>query len=93
MGALGLRSEGPDARRPQNTQYGNLNIAQHDDLTDEELAEQGITMTGDIDGVDADPRVDAALNTGLSELEDVFDDEDAKAGGVSQKLVERQAVD
>jgi hypothetical protein len=85
--------ERPDMRRPTNTQYGNLNLAQHDDLTDEELQEQGITITGDIDGVPPDPRVDAALDTGLSELETVFDDEDSREGGVSQKLVERQAVD
>jgi hypothetical protein len=83
----------PDMRRPTNTQYGNLNIANHDDLTDEELQEQGITMTGDIDGVPQDPRVDAALGEGLKDLENIFDDEDAKAGGVSQKLINIQAVD
>ncbi len=82
-----------DARRPQNTQYGNLNIADHDDISPEELEEQGITITGDIDGVPPDPRVDAALGTGLQQLEEVFDAEDAKTGGVSQTLIERQAVD
>ena len=85
--------ERPDARRPQNTQYGNLNIANHDDLTDEELNEQGITITGDIDPVDADPRIDAALGAGLKDLEGAFDDEDSREGGVSQKLVDRFAVD
>lgn len=85
--------ERPDARRPQNTQYGNLNIAQHDDLTDEELNEQGITITGDIDGVPPDPRIDDALNSGLKDLEGAFDDEDSREGGVSQKLVDRFAID
>jgi hypothetical protein len=82
----------PDMRRPQNP-YGNLNVAGHDDLTEEELQQEGITMTGDIDGVPQDPRVDAALGEGIKELEDVFDDEDARVGGVDRTLVNRQAVD
>lgn len=86
------RVERPDARRPQNTAYGNLNVAAQD-LTDEEMEEAGITITGDIDGVAPDPRIDAALNTGLKQLEDVFDNEDAKSGGVSQRLIDTQAVD
>jgi hypothetical protein len=84
----------PDPRRPSNTSpTGNLNLAQHEDISDEELQEQGITMTGDIDGVPVDPRVDQALGEGLRDLENIFDDEDAKAGGVSQKLINIQAVD
>jgi len=86
--------ERPDPRRPSNTSpTGNLNLAQHEDISDEELQEQGITMTGDIDSVPVDPRVDAALGEGLKEFENIFDDEDARAGGVSQKLVDIQAVD
>jgi hypothetical protein len=86
--------ERPDMHRPRNTSpTGNLNLAQHEDISDEELQEQGITITGDIDSVPPDPRVDAALGDGLKELENVFDDEDAKAGGVDRKLVNIQAVD
>src|SRR5271156_1375224 len=82
----------PDAHRPSNTRYGNLNVAE-EDISPEELDEEGITITGDIDGVPQDPRVDAALGAGLQQLEDVFDAEDTKSGGVSQTLIERQAVD
>ena len=81
----------PDMRHPQNP-FGNLNTAGQD-LTDEEIEQAGITMTGDIDGVPQDPSVDAALGAGLSQLEEVFDDEDARAGGVDRTLVNKQAVD
>jgi hypothetical protein len=82
----------PNLNHPQNTAYGNLNVA-GSDLTDEEINAAGITMDGSIEGVPQDPRVDDALNTGLKGLEEVFDDEDAKAGGVDRNLVNRQAVD
>jgi len=82
----------PDVHHPSNTRYGNLNVAE-EDISPEELDDEGITITGDIDGVPQDPRVDAALGAGLSELESVFDAEDTKSGGVSQTLIERQAVD
>jgi hypothetical protein len=81
----------PNLNLPQNP-FGNLNVAQGD-LTDDEINEAGITMTGDIDGVAQDPRVDAALGEGIKLLEDVFDDEDVKAGGVDRTLINRQAVD
>jgi hypothetical protein len=88
------RFDRPDMRHPQNTNLtGNLNVAGHEVVSDEELVEAGITMTGDIDGVPPDPRVDAALGAGLRELEDVFDQEDVRTGGVSQKLIDTQAVD
>lgn len=82
----------PDARVPQNP-YGNLNVASHDDLSDEEMVQEGITITGDIDSVPEDPNVDAALTRGLQSMEDIFDAEDVKSGGVSTTLIERQAVD
>lgn len=85
------RYDRPDAHKPSNTNLtGNLITA---DISDEELAEEGITMTGDIDGVPQDPNVDKALNAGLATMEDIFDAEDTKAGGVSTTLIERQAVD
>lgn len=83
----------PDARRPQNTAYGNLSVAGADGLSDEEIDEAGITITGDIDGVPQDPRVDAALSTGFEVLEEAFDEEDIRTGGVSKKLINSQAVD
>jgi hypothetical protein len=86
------RFDRPDMKHPSNTQYGNLNVA-GEDLTDEEIQEAGITMTGDIDGVPQDPRVDAALGEGLGALEEAFDEEDVRTGGVSQKLINIQAVD
>jgi len=88
------RFERPNASRPTNTNFtGNLNIAHEDDISPEELEEQGITITGDIDGVPQDPRVDAALGAGLSELESVFDAEDVRTSGVSERLIEKQAID
>lgn len=63
----------PSGPRPQNT--GNLNVAPPADLTDEEMANEGITMDGDIEGVAADPRVDEALESGLREMDAVFDED------------------
>src|SRR5271154_986061 len=85
--------ERPDVRRPTNTAYGNLNVADQDDISPEELDGEGITITGNIDDVPQDPNVDAALNTGLGQLEDVFDAEDIRTSGVSERLIEKQAVD
>jgi len=87
------RFERPDMRRPTNVQYGNLNVADQEDVSPEELEGDGITITGDIDGVPQDPRVDAALGEGLEQLEDVFDAEDIRTSGVSERLIEKQAVD
>lgn len=68
--------------RPSNTtpNTGNLNIAQP--LTDEELAEAGITMDGDIEGAPVDARVDAELRKGLAAMGDILDAEDAHEQGV-----------
>lgn len=72
--------------RPSNTDpTGHLNMAQP--LTDEELAEAGITMTGDIDGVAADPDVDAELEHGLEVMGDYLDAQDAKEQGVPLSLL------
>jgi len=75
----------PTGPRPQNT--GNLNMAHAEDLTPEELEEAGITMTGDIDGVPADPNVDDAVTTGLSEMSDYLDAQDAKEQGVPLRVL------
>ena len=85
--------ERPDVRRPTNTAYGNLNVADQEDISPEELDGEGITITGNIDEVSQDPRVDAALDTGLGQLEEAFDAEDVRSGGVSQTLIDRFAVD
>src|SRR5277367_2739314 len=45
------RFERPDARRPSNTAYGNLNVADQEDISPEELDGEGITITGNIDEV------------------------------------------
>ena len=85
--------ERPDLRHPQNTNFGNLNVAQHDDISEEELEAEGITMNGSIDDVPEDPKATAALNRDLNQLEDMLDDDDVREGGVSQTLINRQAVD
>lgn len=85
--------ERPDLRHPQNTNFGNLNVAQHDDISEEELVAEGITMNGSIDDVPEDPKATAALNRDLSQIEDMLDEDDVREGGVSQTLINRQAVD
>jgi hypothetical protein len=87
------RFERPDLRHPQNTNFGNLNVAQHDDLSEEELVEAGITMNGSIDDVPEDPKATAILNRDLSQIEDMLDEDDVREGGVSTTLINRQAVD
>jgi hypothetical protein len=87
------RFERPDLRHPQNTNFGNLNVAQHDDISEEELVEAGITMNGSIDDVPEDPKATAALTRDLNQIEDMLDDDDIREGGVSQTLINRQAVD
>lgn len=87
------RFDRPDMHHPQNTNFGNLNVAQHDDISEEELEAEGITMNGSIDDVPEDPRATAALNSDLHQLEDMLDDDDVREGGVSQTLINRQAVD
>ena len=87
------RFERPDLRHPQNTNFGNLNVAQHDDISEEELEAEGITMNGSIDDVPEDPKATAILNRDLSQLEDMLDEDDVREGGVSQTLINRQAVD
>lgn len=72
--------------RPSHTDpTGHLNIAQP--LTDEELAEAGITMTGDIDGVPADPNVDADVEESLDAMSGYLDAQDAKEQGVPLALL------
>jgi hypothetical protein len=83
----------PDMRHPQNTQYGNLNIAQHDDVSDEEMAGAGITMSGSIDEVAEDPNATAVIQRDLEQIEGLLDEDDIKSSGVSQKLINAQAVD
>ena len=87
------RFERPDLRHPQNTNFGNLNVAQHDDISEEELEAEGITMNGSIDDVPEDPKATAILNRDLSQLEDMLDEDDVREGGVSTTLINRQAVD
>jgi hypothetical protein len=87
------RFERPDLRHPQNTNFGNLNVAQHDDISEEELEAEGITMNGSIDDVPEDPKATAALNSDLDQIEDLLDGDDIREGGVSQTLINRQAVD
>jgi hypothetical protein len=76
--------QGP-ARPSHIDPTGHLNIAQP--LTDEELAEAGITMTGDIDGVPADPNVDANVEESLDAMSGYLDAQDAKEQGVPLALL------
>jgi hypothetical protein len=87
------RFDRPDMRKPANTQYGNLNVAEQEDISPEELEAEGITMTGSIDDVPEDPRTTNALQPGLDQIEDILDDDDIRTGGVSQTLVNKFAVD
>jgi hypothetical protein len=66
--------ERPNLRLPQNT---NLNVARPEQVSDEELAEEGITMTGDISDVPADPNIEAAIAGDLAQLESVLDSDEA----------------
>jgi hypothetical protein len=50
-------------------------------------------MNGSIDDVPEDPKATAALTRDLSQIEDMLDDDDIREGGVSQTLINRQAVD
>lgn len=84
----------PDPHKPSNTNLtGSLTLADHEDISPEELEAEGITMDGSIDSVPEDPRVDAQLHKDLDKFEDLLDDDDSKLGGVSQTLINRQAVD
>jgi len=83
----------PNLRQPQNTNFTNLNVAQQEDISEEELEAEGITMDGNlIDEVAEDPRATAALRD-LGELEGILDEDDVRTGGVSQTLINKQAVD
>jgi len=64
----------PNPRLPQNT---HLNVARPEQVSDEELADEGITMTGDISDVPADPRVEAAIAADLGQLESILDSDEA----------------
>lgn len=87
------RFERPDLHKPSNLPLtGHLNVA-HEDISPEELEAEGITMDGSIDGVPEDPRVDAQLHHDMSRIDEVLDEDDMKAGGVSQTLINRQAAD
>ena len=87
------RFDRPDAHKPSNTQYGNLNVADQEDISPEELEAEGITMTGSIDDVPEDPRATAVIQSDLNKLEDILDEDDVKSSGVSKTLVDRFAVD
>src|SRR5271170_4785980 len=91
--AKNARFERPDAKRPSNTAYGNLNVADQDDISPEELEAEGITMSGSIDDVPEDPRATAVIQRDLNQIEDILDDDDVKSSGVSKTLVDRFAVD
>lgn len=78
-------------RLPQNRDLhptGNLNTAGYE----VDLEKEGITMDHNIDDVEADPRVDAVMQSELRQLEEIFDDEDQGAQGVPASAL-RQAVD
>src|SRR5271157_765863 len=65
----------PNPRLPQNT---NLNIAHSEQVSDEDLEEEGITITGDISDVPADPNVEAQIERDLRGIEGELDgDEEA----------------
>jgi hypothetical protein len=84
----------PDMHKPSNTNLtGNLNVAEHDDISPEELEAEGITMDGSIDGVAEDPNVDAAMHRDMSKIDEILDEDDMRTSGVSQTLINRQAVD
>ena len=76
----------PTGPRPQNT--GNLNVAVQD-LTEDELNEAGITMTGDIDSVPADAKVDALVRESIESLGDYLDAQDAKEQGVPLSMLRK----
>jgi hypothetical protein len=84
----------PNMRLPQNTNpTGSLNVALPEQFSPEELEAEGITMDGSIEGVNEDPDVDSQMKRDLAKIEEILDDDDAKTGGVSSALVNRQAVD
>jgi hypothetical protein len=83
----------PDMRRPQNTSYGNLNVAQQDDVSDEEMQGAGITMSGSIDEVPEDLRATEAVSRDLEQIEGILDEDDVRSSGVSQRLIDSQARD
>jgi hypothetical protein len=98
---------GPKVRKPQDPlaqktlvrpapsghqPTGNLNIAMPaGELSPEELEEAGITMTGDIDGVPADPRIDRVIEEAIEGeggvLSTLLDAQDAKDQGVPLSLL------
>ncbi len=63
----------PNPRLPQNT---NLNMARPADVSDEDLEEEGITITGDISDVPADPNVEAQIERDLRGIEGDLDGDD-----------------
>lgn len=77
--------QAPTGPRPQNPGTGNLNVASVEDLTEEEMAEAGITMTGDIDGVAADSRIDSLVEDAFEGDGGFLDAQDAKSQGVPLK--------
>lgn len=64
----------PDARKLSNTQFTNLNTAEA--VSDEDSGFDQLTMDGDIEGVPADPRVEAALKTEFDNMTNLLDDEE-----------------
>jgi hypothetical protein len=66
--------ERPNLRLPQNT---SLNVARPEQVSDEDIEESGITITGDISDVPADPNIEAAIAGDLAQLESVLDSDEA----------------
>lgn len=66
--------ERPNPRLPQNT---NLNVARPEQISDEELEEAGIDITGDIEGAPLDPKVEAQIAQDIARLESVLDSDEA----------------
>jgi hypothetical protein len=65
----------PTGPRPQNTALtGSLNAAQP--LTDEEIEEEGITITGSIEDVEADPRIDTLVQESLNNESGLLDSDE-----------------
>ena len=66
--------ERPNLRHPQNT---NLNVARPEQVSDEELANAGIDITGDISDVPVDPNIEARIAADIAQLESVLDSDEA----------------
>src|SRR5271167_4289751 len=66
--------ERPNLRLPQNT---SINVAHAEQVSDEDIHDAGITITGDISDVPADPNIEARIAQDLQQLESVLDSDEA----------------